>query len=50
MKKSHFSPETYDFQVLGSTLIIAGYKAIKISTFHKLAVKLWLAEDNDLQK
>ena len=44
------SKETYDFQVLGNTLIIAGYKAIKMSIFHKLAVKLWLTEDDDLQK
>ena len=42
--------ETYDFQVLGNTLIIAGYKAIKISIFDKLAVKLWFTEDDDLQK
>ena len=42
--------ETYDFQVLGNTLITAGYKAIKISIFQKLAVKLWLTEDDDLQK
>ena len=45
------SKETYDFQVLGNnTLIIDGYKAIKISIFHKLVVKLWLREDDDLQK
>ena len=44
------SKETYDFQVLGNTMIIAGYKVIKISVFHKLAVKLWLTEDDDLQK
>ena len=44
------SKETYNFQVLGNTLITAGYKALKISIFHKLAVKLWLAEDGDLQK
>ena len=41
------SKESYDFQVLGNTLIIAGYKAIKIYIFH---VKLWLTEDDDLQK
>ena len=44
------SKEIYDFQVFGHTLIIAGYKAIKIFIFHKLAVKLWLTEDDDLQK
>ena len=45
------SQETYDFQVLGNeTWIIPGYKAIKISIFHQLAVKLWLREDDDLQK
>ena len=45
------SKETYDFQVLGNnTLIIADYKAINISIFHKLVVKLWLREDDDLQK
>ena len=49
MKVTFSSKETYNFQVLGNTLIIAGYKAIKISIFHKLAVKLWLTEDDDLQ-
>ena len=50
-KVAFFSKETYDFQVLGNnTLIINIYKAIKISIFHKLAVKLWLREDDDLQK
>ena len=49
-KVAFSSKETYNFQVLGNTLIIAGYKAIKNSIFHKLAVKLWLAEDGDLQK
>ena len=50
-KVAFSSKETYDFQVLGNeTLIIAGYKAIKISIFHKLPVKLWLREDDDLQK
>ena len=45
------SKETYDFQVLGNNiLIVAGYKVIKSSIFHKLAVKLWLREDDDLQK
>ena len=45
------SKETYNFQVLGNnTLIIASYKALKISIFHKLPVKLWLREDDDLQK
>ena len=44
------SKETYDFQVLGNALIITGYKAIKLFIFHKLAVKLWLTEDDDLQK
>ena len=44
------SKETYDFQVLGNALIIAGYKVLKISILHKLAVKLWLTEDDDLQK
>ena len=44
---SFSSKETYDFQVLGKeTLIIAGYKAIKISSFHKLALKLWLREND----
>ena len=47
-KVTFSSKETYDFQVLENTLIIAGYKAIKI--FHKLAVKLWLTKDDDLQK
>ena len=46
-KVAFSSKESYDFQVLGNTLIIAGYKAIKISIFH---VKLWLTEDDDLQK
>ena len=46
MKVAFSSNETYDFQVLGNT----GYKAIKISIFHKLAVKLWFTEDDDLQK
>ena len=50
-EKVPFSPkETHDFHVLGNTLIIAGYKAIKMSIFPKLAVKLWLTEDDDLQK
>ena len=45
-----FSKETCEFQVLGNnTLIIAGYKAIKLSIFHKLDVKLWLRDD-DLRK
>ena len=45
------SKEIYGFQVLGDiTLIIAGYKSIKISIFHKLVVKLWLREDDDLKK
>ena len=48
-KVAFSSKETYDFQVLGYTLIIAGYKAIKIYIFHKLTVKLWLTEDDDLQ-
>ena len=39
------------FQVLrNETLIIDGYKAIWISIFHLLVVKLWLREDDDLQK
>ena len=46
-KVAFSSKESYDFQVLGNTLIIAGYKAIKISIFH---VKLWLTEDDGLQK
>ena len=51
MEKVAFSSkETYDFQVLGNTLIIASYKAIKLSIFHKLALKLWLTEDDDLHK
>ena len=34
-KVAFSSQETYDFQVLGNdTLVIAGYKAIKISIFH----------------
>ena len=33
-KVAFSSKETYDFQVLENTLIIAGYKAIKISIFH----------------
>ena len=49
-KVAFSSKEIYNFQVLGNTLIISGYKAIKISIFHKLAVKLWLAEDGDFQK
>ena len=49
-KVAFSSKETYDFQVLGNILIIPGYRAIKISVFHKLAVKLWLTEDDDLQK
>ena len=49
-KVAFSSKETYDFQVLGNTWIIAGYKAIKIYIFHKLSVKLWLTEDDDLQK
>ena len=43
MKKSHLPPK-------GNTLIIASYKAIKLPIFHKLVVKLWLTEDDDLQK
>ena len=40
-KVAFSSKETYDFQVLGNnTLIIAGYKAIKTSIFHKLAAEL----------
>ena len=53
MKKSHFPPKrptTSKFWDRNSTLINAGYKAIKISVFHKLVVKLWLREDNDLLK
>ena len=51
MKKFAFSSkETYDFQVLGNTLLIAGYKAIKMYIFHKLDVRLWLTEDVALQK
>ena len=46
-KVAFFSKETNDFQVLGNTLIIASYKAIELSIFHKLAVKLWLTEDDD---
>ena len=49
-KVAFSSKKTYDFQVFGNTLIIAGYKALKISIFHMLAVKLWLTEDVDLQK
>ena len=50
-KVTFSSKETYGFQVLGNnTLIIAGYKALKISIFHKLFVKLWLREDDDLQE
>ena len=44
-KVAFSSTETYDFQVLENASIIAGYKAIKISIFYKLAVKLWLTED-----
>ena len=45
MRKVAFSSKkTYDFQVL----ITADYKAIKISIFRKLAVKLWLTGDDDL--
>ena len=47
-KVAFFFKDTYDFQVLGNTLIIAGYEAMKISIFHKLAVKLWLTEGDDL--
>ena len=39
-KVTFSSKETYDFQVLGNTLTIADYKAIKMSIFHKLAVRL----------
>ena len=40
-KVAFFFKETYDFQVLGNnTLIISGYKAIKIPIFHKLVVQL----------
>ena len=50
-KVAFSSKETYDFQVLGNnTFIISSYKAIKISIFHKLVVKLWLGKDDDLQK
>ena len=49
-KVAFSSKETYNFQVLGNTLTIAGYKAIKISLFHMLAVKLRLTEDDDVQK
>ena len=45
-----FSQETYDFQILGNeTLIIAGYEDIKFPIFQRLAVKLRLKEQNDLQ-
>ena len=45
-----FSQETNDFRILGNeTLMIAGYKDLKISIFQELAVKLWLKEDNDLR-
>ena len=50
MKKSHFPLKRPTISSFGNTLIISGYKAIKISIFHKLVVKLWLAEDGDLQK
>ena len=50
-KVAFSSKETYCFQVLGNeTLVIAGCKAIKISIFHKLAVKLWPRADDDLQE
>ena len=50
-KVIYSSQETYNFQVLGNeNLIIASYKAIKISLFYQLAVKFWLREDDDLQK
>ena len=49
-KVAFSSKETYDFHVLENTLIIASYKDIKLSIFQKLAVKLWLTEDDDLQK
>ena len=50
-KVAFSSKETYDFQALeNNTWKIAGYKAIKISIFHKLVIKLWLREDDDLQK
>ena len=49
-KIEFFSQDTYDFQILGNeALIYTGYEDIKISTFHWLAVKLWLKEDDDLQ-
>ena len=47
-KVAFSSKVAYHFQVLGNTLIIACYKAIKSSIFHKLAVKLWLIEDDNL--
>ena len=46
-KVAFSSEESHDFQALGNTLIIPDYKAIKLSNFH---VKLWLTEDDDLQK
>ena len=50
-KVAFSSKETYNFQVLGNnTLIIAGHKAIKIYIFHRLVAKVWLREDNYLEK
>ena len=48
MKKIEvFSQETHDFQILGKKImIIAGYEDLKISILHKLAVKLWLKDDD----
>ena len=44
-KVAFSSKVTCDIQVSGNnTLIIADYKAIKISIFHKLVAKLWLRE------
>ena len=51
-EKLHFPPKrptTFKFwEIILS--IISGYEAIKISIFYKLVVKLWLTEDDDLQK
>ena len=47
-KMEFFSKKTYDLRIVGNeALITAGYKHIKISIFHYLAVKLLLKEHED---
>ena len=48
-KIEFFSQETYDFQILGSEIMIStDYEDMKISVFPWLDIELWLKEDDDL--